>query len=113
MYYDRALRARAKLYDELNKVLAKYDVIATPGSNISPLPLDFDASDLSRLNAIDSLLVIANLAGLPAIVIPLEVSANTPISIQLISQKWSEDILFEIGKYIALYISKLERELEA
>jgi aspartyl-tRNA(Asn)/glutamyl-tRNA(Gln) amidotransferase subunit A len=113
MYYDRALRARAKLYDELNKVLAKYDVIATPGSNIPPLPLDFDASDLSRLNAIDSLLVIANLAGLPAIVIPLEVSANTPISIQLISQKWSEDILFEIGKYIALYISKLERELEA
>lgn len=112
MYYDRALRARAKLYEEINRILSKYDVIATPGSNIPPLPLDFDASDLSRLNAIDSSLVIANLTGLPAMVIPLEKNMYAPISIQLISQKWSEDILFEIGKFIALYISKFERELE-
>lgn len=112
MYYDRALRARAKLTFEINSILNKYDVILTPGSNISVLPLNYDASDLSKLNAIDSLLVIANLTGLPAITIPLEINSTTPVSFQFISKKWSEDILFEIGKYIGLHISRLEREIE-
>lgn len=113
MYYGNALRARAKLFDEFTRLLGKYDVIATPGSNIPPLPLDYDASDLSRLNAIDSLLVVANLTGLPALTLPLEVSSSAPISLQLISHKWSEDLLFEIGKYIALHVSRLERGVSA
>lgn len=113
MYYDRALRARAKIADEVMRILEKYDLIITPGSNISPLPIDFDASDLSRLNAIDAPLVIANLTGLPALIVPLETAPFPPISMQLISHKWSEDILFEVGKFIALNISKIEGEVKS
>lgn len=113
MYYGRALRVRARIANDLLRLLERYDVLVTPGSPVPPLPLDFDATDLARLNAVDAPMVIANLAGLPALVLPLEVRGDGPVSIQLISGRWTEDLLFEVGKAIAVYVAKTEREVRA
>lgn len=100
MYYSLALKARALIARKVEQFLKDGSLIATPGSLISPLPIDYDATDLSKLNAIDAPLMIANLAGLPAITIPTGTLAGKPTSLQLIGPRWSEDRLLSLAKII-------------
>ncbi|MGB9831761.1 MAG: hypothetical protein ACPLSP_06805, partial [Fervidicoccus fontis] len=76
--------------------------IVTPGSLIRPLPLKYDARDLSKLNAVDAPLMLANLIGSPAIVIPTGFSQSSPKSLQLIGRVWSDYTLLSIAKAIEL-----------
>ncbi|MEM0020637.1 MAG: amidase family protein [Fervidicoccaceae archaeon] len=98
MYYSQALKARGMIKRKVEELLGKGRVIATPGSPIRPLPIDYDATDLSKLNSIDAPLMIANLAGLPAITVPMGTAFNSPLSIQLIGPPWSDDRLIELAK---------------
>jgi aspartyl-tRNA(Asn)/glutamyl-tRNA(Gln) amidotransferase subunit A len=98
MYYSMALKARGMIKSKVEQMLSGGGIILTPGSPIPPLPIDYDATDLSRLNAVDAPLMLANLTGLPAITIPVGKRGSIPISIQLIGSPWSEDILLSIAK---------------
>jgi len=73
LYYDRAIRARAKLCAELNKAFEQCDVIITP--------LD------------DSWTVIPNLTGCPAIAIN---------GLQIIAPKFGEELLFRAARTIEI-----------
>ncbi|MCL2837866.1 MAG: amidase family protein [Oscillospiraceae bacterium] len=73
LYYDRAIRGRAKLCAELDNAFAQSDVIITP--------LD------------DSWTVIPNLTGCPAIAVG---------GIQIIAPKFSEELLFRAARTIEI-----------
>lgn len=100
MYYSKALRLRGALYRQVGGLLARYHALLTPGSTVRPLPLDYDASDLSRMNSMDAPLMIANMTGLPAITIPMELRGGIPHSIQLVGGKWSDDLLLKIAVFV-------------
>jgi len=69
LYYDRAVRARAKICEDVNAVLETCDVIVTPlGGNYAVIP---------------------NLTGLPAIVVGDK---------QIIGRKFSEELLLMVAK---------------
>ncbi|MEM4475433.1 MAG: amidase family protein [Fervidicoccaceae archaeon] len=106
MYFSRALRARSLLARKIAEILARYDAIVSPGSPVRPLPLDFDVTDLSKLNAVDAPLVVANLSGLPAISFPIGLSRGAPISMQLIGPRLSDPRLLEIAKCLTELVYK-------
>ena len=73
LYYDRAIRARAKICAELDEVFQKYDVIIT---------------------SLDSPMVeVANLSGCPAIALHGK---------QIIAPKFGEEILFKVARTIEI-----------
>lgn len=102
-YYVKALKARTYLRKRIDRILnEETKFIVTPGSLIRPLPLKYDARDLSKLNAVDAPLMLANLIGSPAIVIPTGFSQSSPKSLQLIGRVWSDYTLLSIAKAIEL-----------
>ena len=98
MYYSRALKARSKIKHNVDKVLSKNDFIITPGTPIKPLPIDYDATDLSKLNAIDAPLVLANLTGYPALTMPFLRKKEPLSTLQFLGPKWSDDLLLRIAR---------------
>jgi aspartyl-tRNA(Asn)/glutamyl-tRNA(Gln) amidotransferase subunit A len=98
MYYSLALKARAVIKRKIESHLKDGSLIATPGSLISPLPINYDATDLSKLNAIDAPLMIANLGGFPAVTVPTGSVSGTPTSMQFVGPSWSEDKLLSLAK---------------
>jgi len=100
MYYSLALKARAAVKQKVESLLKENSLIATPGSLVPPLPINYDATDLSKLNAIDAPLMVANLAGLPAVTIPTGTASGKPASLQLIGPRWSDDRLLVMAKVL-------------
>ncbi len=100
MYYTRALKARMKIKMQVDELLRRYELIVTPGSPVPPLPLDYDITDLSRLNAVDAPLVIPNLTGYPALTMPVGFYRGLPLTIQLIAGRLQDAFLLRISKAI-------------
>lgn len=82
---------------------ARFDAVLTPALAMSPRPLGwFDAEDAERNFAqqvqYTPFTSVANVAGLPAIVLPLTEDADgLPIGVQLIGRPGGEDVLLAIG----------------
>lgn len=72
LYYDRAIRARAKITEEINTIFENCDIIVTP--------IDENSA------------VIPSLIGLPSLVLPK--------SIQIIGPKFSEELLLHAAKEV-------------
>ena len=97
-YYLKAQKVRAKLIKEFDEVYKDCDVILSP---ISPTPafhIGENTSDPMKMYLEDVFTVTANLVGGPSLAIPFgRSSANLPIGLQLIGNKWSEKLLISIG----------------
>jgi len=65
---------------------------AAPGSAPRNAPRD------TVNTGFDSLIPAANLAGLPALVLPCGFADNMPVAIQLVGPAWSENTLLALGK---------------
>jgi len=94
----RAQKNRAKIVDEVNKILKDYDFIymlAAPG--VAPL---FSASSdkLSEEYLIaDNHLILGNFAGLPSITLPLFLKEGLPVGANLMGRAFEEKKLFQMA----------------
>eukprot|EP00299_Pterocystis_sp_00344_P016800 c8426_g1_i2.p1 GENE.c8426_g1_i2~~c8426_g1_i2.p1 ORF type:complete len:408 (+),score=82.38 c8426_g1_i2:745-1968(+) len=92
-----AVKVMAELFGEV-------DVIVMPGTGvtapvISPDSHDVGVSDVELATKIMRFSFLANLCGLPSIVVPVNYDeSNMPISIQITASHWNEHILFRMGK---------------
>ncbi len=98
MYFSRALKARNKIKKTIDKILKENSVIASPGTPITPLPIEYDATDLSKLNAVDAPLMIANLTGYPALTMPFGKLGSSKNTLQFTGPMWSDDFLLLMAK---------------
>ena len=94
----RAQRNRAKIVDEVNKILKDYDFIYVPAAP-GPAPLFVSASDkLSDEYLIaDNHLCLGNFAGLPSITLPLCYEKGLPIGVNFMGRAFEEKKLFQIS----------------
>jgi len=94
----RAQRNRAKIVDEVNKILQTYDFIYVPAAP-GPAPLFVQASDkLSDEYLIaDNHLCLGNFAGLPSITLPLCYERGLPIGVNFMGRAFEEKKLFQIS----------------
>jgi aspartyl-tRNA(Asn)/glutamyl-tRNA(Gln) amidotransferase subunit A len=91
-YFSRAQQVRRLLRDRLQAMLAEYDLIFLPVAPTVAWMLGEAGDDPVREYLSDIFTVSANLAGLPAIAIPLDTHPENgmPIGYQLMGRAWGE-----------------------
>jgi aspartyl-tRNA(Asn)/glutamyl-tRNA(Gln) amidotransferase subunit A len=94
-YYGRAQRARSLVAADFDAVFSGgVDVLFTPTSPTVAFPLGERVQDPLQMYLADVFTVTANLAGLPAVSIPVGMSDGLPVGGQLLAPMWGEKALF-------------------
>ena len=101
--YVHAQRLRRRVCEGFARALELVDLIATPTTPCTALPISPDAlrhgeSDLGLLDRLTRFVTAANVTGLPAISVPAGYDdAALPIGLQLIARPWREDLLLSVA----------------
>jgi len=96
-YYRRALKAKKIIEKEFENAFKKYDILIMP--TVPRLPHEIGTSiSVEDMYSYDSLSVLANLAEIPAISVPVERVYNIPVGIQIIAKKGNDDFLLKIAR---------------
>jgi aspartyl-tRNA(Asn)/glutamyl-tRNA(Gln) amidotransferase subunit A len=103
-YYLKARRLRSLLRLELLTLFKKYDLLIGPTMPILPFKFGEKIDDPMKMYLIDINTVIANLAGIPAISLPIGFSNGLPIGLQIMAAPFEEqkllDASYELEKVI-------------
>ncbi len=91
-YYNRAVKARAKLQKEFSDIFTRCDVILTPATPSTAIKSGSIIDPVEAYMA-DICTVSANIAGIPAIALPCGISNGLPVGVQLMGPHWSEHTL--------------------
>ncbi len=100
-YYRKAQKVRRAIRREFAAAFATVDVIATPTAPTPPFRLGEKRDPLSMYLA-DVFTVPANIAGIPALSLPMgsveEGGASLPLGMQCMAAHRNEEVLFHIGE---------------
>jgi len=99
-YYLKAMKVRTLICQEFEKVFDQVDLLLGPVSPSLPFKLGEKMNDPIKMYLSDVLNVPVNLAGLPALSIPVGQVDNLPVGAQLIGPQLSEEKLFQVGRVI-------------
>lgn len=98
-YYRSAIRARRQIRDEVVGALAEVDALVTPTTPTTAFGLGEKLSDPLAMYLGDLFTVPANIAGVPAISLPLARQAGElPVGLQLIGSAWGEAQLLAVAQ---------------
>lgn len=97
-YYTKAQQVRRLVVDKLNEILSQYDAILMPTVPSTAFKLGEKTDDPIAMYLADIYTVLANLAGVPAISVPLQRHSNgMPYGVQIITKKFDEANLLNIA----------------
>jgi len=96
-YYRKALQAKKIIEQEFADALKRFDCLIMPTVPKLPHKLGTKISFEDMYNY-DTLTVLANLAGVPAISIPVGTINGIPVGMQIICAKGEDKKMFEIAK---------------
>lgn len=91
-----AQKMRTKIIKELQKTLEEVDMIATPTVPFQAPSLESSGKEEGITGSADVFTSAANLAGLPAISIPVNIDTSTPTGFQLIGRTFEEGTLLKV-----------------
>ncbi|MDP3704510.1 MAG: Asp-tRNA(Asn)/Glu-tRNA(Gln) amidotransferase subunit GatA [Legionellaceae bacterium] len=98
-YYIHAQKVRRLISDELQHVLSDVDIILGPTTPTCAFKLGQTQCDSPQSKLADIFTVSANLAGLPALSIPIGFSDGLPIGMQFIGKHFSEPRLLQMAHF--------------
>ncbi len=107
-YYVKAVKVRRRIRDGLKKLLKKYDYVAIPTMPVLPWRIGEKLDDPLYVYLSDALTVPANLAGVPAISLPIGLADGLPVGIQFIADEFEEEKLFGLAKRFEEKAGELE-----
>lgn len=96
-YYLKARSLRSLLKLELLKLFKKYDLLIGPTMPILPFKFGEKIDDPIKMYLVDINTVIANLAGIPAISLPVGFSNGLPIGLQMMAAPFEEQKLIDVS----------------
>jgi len=99
-YYLKARRLRSLLRSELLTLFKKYDLLIGPTMPILPFKFGEKIDDPIKMYLVDINTVIANLAGIPAISIPVGFSNGLPIGLQIMAAPFEEQKLIDASYHL-------------
>lgn len=103
-YYRKAQKVRRLIKEDFDKAFNEVDIILTPTSPFTAFKLGEKLDDPLQMYLSDIYTTSTNLAGIPAINIPIGNSSNgLPIGMQLISNHFAEDKILSLSNYIEKY----------
>ena len=97
-YYLKAQKVRRLIYEDFKKAFREVDFILTPTTPTLPFKFGERLSDPIKMYLSDVLTVPVNLAGLPAISIPIGWKKGLPVGGQVIGKPWDEGTLLKVSK---------------
>lgn len=96
-YYNRAQKIRTAVRNSLNTLFQEVDSIMMPVSPMPAYPHGEAALDQFQQKLADKFTVTANIAGVPALAVPVDVYDGLPLGVQFMSPHFTEYRLFEIA----------------
>ncbi len=100
-YYEKAQKVRRVIQNETNKVLENADAILIPTTSTPAFKLGEKSKDPVAMYLADLFTVQANLAGNPAISLPLMKNADgLPMGVQLMTNSGEEETLFDLSRLL-------------
>jgi len=106
-YYNKAQRVRALIARDFAKAFQSFDALLFPTSPIPAFPVGALSADPLEMYLIDVYTVTVNLAGLPAVSVPLGLSTEgLPLGMQLVSRPFDEASLFRAGSYLEQFCER-------
>jgi aspartyl-tRNA(Asn)/glutamyl-tRNA(Gln) amidotransferase subunit A len=96
-YYLKARRLRSLLRLELIRLFKKYDLLIGPTMPILPFKFGEKMDDPIKMYLVDINTVLANLAGIPAITLPVGFSNGLPIGLQIMAAPFEEQKLIDVS----------------
>ena len=99
-FYKKAQKARELIKFDFKKAFKEVDVILVPTSPTLPFKIGEKIKDPLKMYLADTFTIPVNLAGICALNLPtLKFKNNLPVGFQIIGDYFSEDLLFDLGKY--------------
>ncbi len=99
-YYKKAQKARTKLISEFNKAFETCDVLLGPTTPSVAFKIGELTDDPIQMYAQDIMTVSVNLAGLPAISMPVVRNSSMPIGVQIIGQHKKDAQVLEVASLL-------------
>jgi len=101
-YFTKAQKIRRLIKDKTNEMFDEYDFVISPTTPHTPFEIGKKQTDPTVMYLEDVFTVQANLAGNPAISLPLGKHSNgLPIGLHLMADNFKEADLFAFSKYLS------------
>ncbi len=100
VYYYKALKLRKEMTDSFKKVLNKYDLIIGPTNTDVAYKLGTKQDDALKSFYDDLLTIPVNMAGLPALSLPVGYKNNLPVGMHIIGNYFEEDKIYQLASFI-------------
>jgi aspartyl-tRNA(Asn)/glutamyl-tRNA(Gln) amidotransferase subunit A len=99
-YYGRAQRARAWLCRDLARTLQAVDALLLPTTPTVAFHRGEKLHEPVAMYRADRFTVPINLAGLPAVNLPVGYAGGLPIGLQLVAPPWHEEVLLTLAAHL-------------
>lgn len=96
-YYLKAQKARALLIQDTHKVFTHCDVMIAPTAPVTAFKLGERLKDPLQMYSTDTLTVMANLTGIPALSLPCGLSEGLPVGLQIMGKPMAEDEVYQMA----------------
>ena len=102
MGYMAGIADRTRMLRDWNLLLAQYPLVLTPFLMRPAYPTDYDETFEGCKDLMDAAIYSfgVNYLGLPAGNIPIDLVENMPSGVQIIGQKWREDLILDVMQVI-------------
>lgn len=92
-YYLKAAKIRRKIVEDLNEKFKKYDVLISPTTQTVAPKKD----SIEDINNSDNYTILANLAGIPAISVPINKDNSLPVGLQILGPQFKDELVLNIA----------------
>lgn len=99
-YYHKAATLRTEICSAYAKLFDRYDALLFPTAPEVAFKIGEKMDDPLKMYMSDTLTVQANVAGLPAISIPVGKVNGLPVGVQVMAPSMREDVCFRVGAVI-------------
>lgn len=99
-FYGAAQRMRTLTQRDFNEAFAKVDVLVTPSTPTTAFKFGEKVNDLLAMYMNDMTTIPANLAGVPAMQIPVHLSEGLPVGVQVIAPASEDARMYKVGAMI-------------
>ncbi|MEG0826417.1 MAG: Asp-tRNA(Asn)/Glu-tRNA(Gln) amidotransferase subunit GatA [Bacilli bacterium] len=101
IYYNKALILRQKMTSSFKKIFDEFDLIIGPTNTDVAYNLGIKQDDALKSFYDDLLTIPINMAGLPAMSLPIGFNQNNlPIGMHIIGNYYKEDVIYQLGSFI-------------
>ncbi len=101
IYYNKALKIRGQMIESFKQAFEQYDLLIGPTNTDVAYPLGTKGDDALKSFYDDLLTIPANMAGLPAMSIPVGFNHDhMPIGMQIIGNYFKEETIYQLASYV-------------